>query len=137
MRPIASTLCYVRRGGQTLMLHRRKQVGKIYDDKWNGLGGKMEAGETPEECVEREVWEETGLKVKVLKPYCTVKHAYTHFKITLKAFRCEYRSGRLRAKESAEVKWVAPDELDRYPFPTANKHVIAAIRASGVQPFKS
>ncbi|OGR89461.1 MAG: DNA mismatch repair protein MutT [Elusimicrobia bacterium RIFCSPLOWO2_01_FULL_60_11] len=46
------------------MLHRAKKVGKIYDDKWNGLGGKMEAGETPEECVIREVREESGLKIR-------------------------------------------------------------------------
>ena len=46
------------------MLHRAKQVGKIYDNKWNGLGGKMEAGETPEECVVREVREESGLKIR-------------------------------------------------------------------------
>src|SRR5262245_36010948 len=63
MRPIVSTLCYVQRGKETLMLHRRKQVGKIYDDKWNGLGGKMEPGEAPEECVVREVREESGLKI--------------------------------------------------------------------------
>lgn len=48
----------------TLMLHRHKKMGKIYDDKWNGLGGKMEAGETPEECVVREVREESGLKIQ-------------------------------------------------------------------------
>ncbi len=46
------------------MLHRGKNMGKIYDDKWNGLGGKMERGETPEECVVREVWEESGLKIR-------------------------------------------------------------------------
>jgi 8-oxo-dGTP diphosphatase len=46
------------------MLHRAKKMGKIYDDKWNGLGGKMEAGESPEDCVIREVWEESGLKIR-------------------------------------------------------------------------
>lgn len=46
------------------MLHRAKKVGKIYDDKWNGLGGKMETGESPEECVVREVREESGLHIR-------------------------------------------------------------------------
>src|SRR5262245_39606752 len=64
MRPITSTLCYVQKNGKTLMLHRHKKVGKIYDDKWNGLGGKMEPGETPEECVIREVREESGLRIR-------------------------------------------------------------------------
>jgi 8-oxo-dGTP diphosphatase len=64
LRPVCSTLCYVRKGGQTLMLHRAKKVGKIYDGKWNGLGGKMERGECPEDCVIREVREESGLKIR-------------------------------------------------------------------------
>ena len=64
MRPVCSTLCYVQRGGETLMLHRNKNVGKIHDDKWNGLGGKMERGETPEDCVVREVREESGLQIR-------------------------------------------------------------------------
>ncbi len=67
MRPICSSLCYIQKGSKTLMLHRRKHVGKIYDDKWNGLGGKMEPGETPEECAVREVREESGLEAKSLK----------------------------------------------------------------------
>ena len=54
---ICSTLCHVQKDGKTLMLHRNKKGGQIHDDKWNGLGGKMEAGETPEECVIREVKE--------------------------------------------------------------------------------
>jgi 8-oxo-dGTP diphosphatase len=64
MSLIGSTLCYVQKGGKTLMLHRHKKVGKIHDDKWNGLGGKLEPGESPEECVIREVREESGLTIR-------------------------------------------------------------------------
>lgn len=58
---LASTLCYIRRHNQTLMLHRVKKDRDIHQDKWNGLGGKFEPGESPEECVCREVKEESGL----------------------------------------------------------------------------
>jgi len=58
---IQSTLCYLFRGDQVLMLHRTKKKNDINHDKWIGLGGKFEEGESPEECVLREVWEETGL----------------------------------------------------------------------------
>ena len=58
-----ATLCYIRRDGQTLMVHRIKKSNDMHQGKWNGLGGKLEAGETPEECVLREVYEESGLKV--------------------------------------------------------------------------
>lgn len=59
-----ATLCYIKRDGQTLMIHRVKRENDMHKDKWNGLGGKVEPGETPEECVIREVKEECGLTVK-------------------------------------------------------------------------
>lgn len=61
-----ATLCYVRRPGQTLMIHRIKKPNDMHQGKWNGLGGKLEAGETPEECAIREIYEESGLQVQNL-----------------------------------------------------------------------
>jgi 8-oxo-dGTP diphosphatase len=55
------TLCYIKHNGQTLMLHRVKKENDMHEGKWNGLGGKLEPGETPEECIIREVKEESGL----------------------------------------------------------------------------
>lgn len=56
-----ATLCYVRQGGKTLMLHRIKKENDMHAGKWNGLGGKLLPGETPEACAIREVREESGL----------------------------------------------------------------------------
>jgi len=61
---ILATLCYVKRGGKTLMLHRIKRESDMHHGKWNGLGGKMNPGESPEECVIREVREESGLEIR-------------------------------------------------------------------------
>jgi 8-oxo-dGTP diphosphatase len=58
-----ATLCYVKRDHQTLMIHRIKKKNDMHKGKWNGLGGKFEPGETPEECAIREVFEESGLIV--------------------------------------------------------------------------
>ena len=58
-----ATLCYVKQNGKTLMLHRVKKANDIHAGKWNGLGGKLEAGESPEQCVIREVREEAGLEI--------------------------------------------------------------------------
>jgi len=55
------TLCYLKRAGQTLMIHRVKKQNDVHEGKWNGLGGKLEQGETPEECALREIREESGL----------------------------------------------------------------------------
>jgi len=59
-----ATLCYVKRDGKTLMLHRTKKENDIHEGKWNGLGGKFEQGESPEECAIRELREESGLVVR-------------------------------------------------------------------------
>jgi len=61
---ILATLCYVKHDGKTLMVHRNKKPNDIHEGKWNGLGGKFEAGETPEMCVRREVQEESGLIIQ-------------------------------------------------------------------------
>jgi len=64
-----ATLCYVtdRKTDSTLMLHRVKKANDYHEGKWNGLGGKFEQGESPEECAIREIEEECGLKVKSVK----------------------------------------------------------------------
>ena len=62
-KTVVATLCYVRSGGRTLMLHRNKKIGDVHLGKWNGLGGKLESGESPDECVVREVREESGLTI--------------------------------------------------------------------------
>lgn len=57
----ATTLCYIERDGQYLMLHRIKKKNDVNQDKWVGIGGGIEPGETPEQCLLREAKEETGL----------------------------------------------------------------------------
>ena len=61
---ILATLCYIKHNGHTLMVYRNKKPNDIHEGKWNGLGGKFEPGESPEECVAREVWEESGLQIR-------------------------------------------------------------------------
>ena len=58
-----STLCYILRGDEVLMLHRVKKKNDVNKDKWIGIGGKFEAGESPDECLLRECREETGLRL--------------------------------------------------------------------------
>ena len=58
-----ATLCYIRQAGKTLMIHRVKKENDMHAGKWNGLGGKLEPGETPEECAAREIREESGLVI--------------------------------------------------------------------------
>jgi 8-oxo-dGTP diphosphatase len=59
-----AVLCYIRKNGKTLMMHRNSRPEDMHFGKWNAPGGKIEPGETPEECVLREVFEETALSVE-------------------------------------------------------------------------
>jgi 8-oxo-dGTP diphosphatase len=61
-----ATLCYVRSDQKTLMIHRVKKPNDMHQGRWNGLGGKLNPGETPEECARREILEESGLTVGML-----------------------------------------------------------------------
>jgi len=60
---VNTTLCYIEKDGCYLMLHRTKKENDYNHDKWIGIGGKFENGESPEDCVRREVFEETGLEI--------------------------------------------------------------------------
>lgn len=61
------TICYVDNGNQFLLLHRNKKENDLHEGKWVGVGGKLDPGESPEECARREIFEETGLIAKKMR----------------------------------------------------------------------
>ena len=71
-----TTLCYIEKDGQYLMLHRVKKINDVNKDKWIGIGGGFEADESPEECIRREAIEETGLTLGDLKLRSVTKINY-------------------------------------------------------------
>ncbi len=64
---VLTTICYIEKDGKTLMLYRNKKKNDVHEGKYVGIGGKFEFGETPEECIIREIKEETGLTVNSLR----------------------------------------------------------------------
>lgn len=94
---------------------------------WEFPGGKKEQRETLEECLEREILEELGIKVRVQGPFMTVRHAYTHFKVTIHSFQCQLLNGKPKPKKAIDWKWVTPEEIAKYPFPQANKKILDAL----------
>ena len=90
---------------------------------WEFPGGKKEEGESIKETVVRELKEELGVEAKVTEPFMKLKHAYSHFKITLHAYICTLVEGAPTPKTSQEIRWIAIDELDQVPFPKANRRL--------------
>jgi A/G-specific adenine glycosylase len=110
-----------------ILIDRRKPEG-LLGGLWEFPGGKRRPGEALRHTVVREIREELGVEVEPLRALLTVRHAYTHFRITLHAFECRHLSGRCRALGCAAWKWVRPAELDDYAFPKANHAILASLR---------
>jgi len=110
-----------------VLIDRRKQEG-LLGGLWEFPGGKIEPGESVEDCVKREIMEELGIEIEVGDRLITIDHAYTHFKVTLNVFNCKHLSGEPQPIECDEVKWVTLDEIDEYPFPKANGQIIDAMK---------
>jgi A/G-specific adenine glycosylase len=106
----------------------RRPESSMLGGLWEFPGGKRRRGESIERTVEREVLEETGVRVRVTAPLATVRHAYSHFEVTLRVLECRFAGGRARPIGCEEVRWVRPGMLERLPFPSANVRIIEAIR---------
>lgn len=99
---------------------------------WEFPGGKQKTGETIIETVSRELAEELDVEVNVDKKFMEVKHAYSHFKITLHAYCCTIEFGTPKPKSSNALQWVTLEEINEFPFPKANKLLIEKLRKTGI-----
>lgn len=97
---------------------------------WEFPGGKQESGETLEQALRREIREELALDIAVGRQLTTVKHAYTHFRITLHAFHARALGNNPQHIGVADYAWVTLAHLDDYAFAAADRQIIAALSAS-------
>lgn len=113
-----------------ILIDRRRPTG-VLGGLWEFPGGKIEAEESVEECIKREIWEELGIVIEVDQHLITIAHTYTHLHVTLIVHHCRYIDGIPQPIECEEIRWVTLDELDKYSFPEANSQIIAALRHAG------
>ncbi len=107
-----TTLCYIEKDGKYLMLHRTKKKNDINEGKWIGIGGKFEEGESPEECVVREVKEETGIKLKSYKLRALVTFVSTEFGVEyMYIFTSNDFEGKITECNEGELKWIDKEEV--------------------------
>ena len=112
-----TTLCYITRGDQVLMLHRTKKKNDINQDKWIGIGGKFEGCESPEECLLREAWEETGLtltswRCRGVITFLTGDPTQGEY---MYLFTADGFEGDLKECNEGDLQWVSRDFLDQLP----------------------
>jgi len=119
------TAAVTMRDGQVLIAQRNLE--DMLGGLWEFPGGKVEADETLPECLEREMREEMGVEVAVGELLTVVKHAYTHFRITLHAHICTLVSGEPRCLDCAAYQWAEPAGLDRLPMSVADRRISEAL----------
>lgn len=117
----------VRKNGKVLIT--RRKLDGLLGGLWEFPGGKVEPKESPEQACIREIREETGIETGNLQFLTRVFHAYTHFKIEMDVFFCDYLSGRVTLNGPIDHKWVRVDQLHRFPFPRANLKFMELIKA--------
>jgi A/G-specific adenine glycosylase len=108
----------IKKNGRYLL--GKRPVDGMLGGLWEFPGGKVKPGETDAAALRREVKEELGIAVEVGDFVATVNHAYSHFKVTLRIYRCAHIRGNAVPNAHSELKWVLPRDFERYAFPTAN-----------------
>ncbi|MGM9541169.1 MAG: NUDIX hydrolase [Candidatus Limivicinus sp.] len=131
-----TSLCYIEREGKYLMLHRTKKVNDENHDKWIGVGGKFEEGESPEECMLREVQEETGLTLTAWRYRGIVTFVsdewggeYMHL------FTADGYTGEIRSCDEGELEWIEKQRLLALPIWEGDKIFLRLLDSD--QPFFS
>ncbi|MFQ5786288.1 MAG: 8-oxo-dGTP diphosphatase MutT [Alphaproteobacteria bacterium] len=125
---LVSAVALVDADGRVLLT--RRPGGKAMAGLWEFPGGKVEANETPEAALVRELHEELGIDVAAscLAPLTFTSHAYADFHLLMPLYVCRVWEGAIRAREGQETAWVRPSRLRDYPMPPADAPLIAMLQ---------
>ena len=111
-----TTICYLSVDGKTLMLHRVKKKNDVNHDKWIGIGGKFEHGESPEECMLREFTEETGITPTGLRYRAIITFLSEDWCEYMHLFSADGYEGELADCDEGTLEWVPNDRLTQLPI---------------------
>lgn len=120
-----------------LILAARRSATMSLPLKWEFPGGKIDPGESAEECLRRELIEELAICVRVGKSLAPVTHRYPDFTVTLYPFLCTIESGDIVLHEHAEIAWLPPKSLHTLDWAEADLPVIESYLAKESKPFRS
>lgn len=111
MKNLLTTLCYIEKDERYLMLHRISKANDINRDKWIGIGGHFENGESPEDCLLREVYEETGLVLNSFRLRGIVTFVSDKTTEYMFLFTSDDFSGELTACSEGDLAWIAKTDI--------------------------
>lgn len=114
--------------GRVLVALREKH--RHQGGKWEFPGGKVEAGESIREALVREIHEEVGIAIEECQPLQQLEYSYPERTVLLDVWQVERFSGEARGCEGQQIRWLFPNELDRYEFPAANLPIIRGLQSS-------
>jgi 8-oxo-dGTP diphosphatase len=125
---LVSAVALIDADGRVLLAQRPE--GKSMAGLWEFPGGKVEPGETPENCLIRELREELGIETwnSCLAPLTFASHSYADFHLLMPLFACRKWQGIPKPVENQALKWVAPNKLREYPMPPADIPLIPILR---------
>jgi 8-oxo-dGTP diphosphatase len=124
----AAAVALIDSDGRVLLAQR--PVGKHLAGLWEFPGGKIEAGETPERALVRELKEELGIDISAscLAPLTFASHAYETFHLMMPLYACRVWQGHVTAKEGQNLAWAYPKDFDKYPMPPADIPLVPILR---------
>jgi 8-oxo-dGTP diphosphatase len=122
---IRVTAAIIEKDGRFLIA--RKRVGDLAG-MWEFPGGKIEPGESPEECLKREIREEFGMEITVDQYLATSCYTYPHIAIELIGYLATYQRGELSLTDHDQIEWVRPSAMENYTFAPADLPLVAALQ---------
>jgi 8-oxo-dGTP diphosphatase len=129
-RPVVPVVCVALIDADGRVLLAQRPEGKPMAGLWEFPGGKIDAGETPETALIRELKEELDIDVAAscLAPLSFASHAYERFHVLLLLYVCRRWQGDVTAQEGQSLKWVSSERLTDYPMPAADKPLVAMLK---------
>jgi mutator protein MutT len=130
-QPVRVLAAVLEKDGRWLIARRKRGDG--FGGLWEFPGGKMEQGETPKECLARELREELGISVRVGRRLASVRYSSPDLSIELMAYRVFHRSGSLRLQDHEEVRWVSPSGVARFALTEPDKRLLRKLLGKGTE----